>query len=59
VPANVEPGELGRFCERVGQRLQGPGVGDASMGPVRVVVVLVLAQGVEKMDLIIDRVRLF
>jgi hypothetical protein len=43
------------FGDRLGQRLQWLGVGDAAVRPVLIMVVLVLAQGVEQMRLAPDQ----
>ena len=55
VSADVERCQRGRFGDRFGQRLLRPGVRDTAMWAVFVVVVFVLAQGVEQMRLAPDQ----
>jgi hypothetical protein len=50
--AYVEVGELLRIGDRWGQGVQWSGACDALVGPVGVVVLLELAQGVEQMVLV-------
>ena len=52
---DAEPCEGRRLGDRVGQRPQGPCVGDAPVRPVSVVVAFVLANGVQQMDLVEDQ----
>lgn len=53
--AYVEVGELLRIGDRWGQGAQWSGACDALVGPVGVVVLLELAQGVEQMVLVPDQ----
>jgi hypothetical protein len=53
--AYVEVGELLRIGDRWGQGVQWSGACDALVGPVRVVVLLELAQGVEQVVLVPDQ----
>jgi hypothetical protein len=55
VSADVEMCQRGRFGDRVGQRTLRPGVRDAAMRAVFVVVVFVLAQGMEQMRTVEDQ----
>jgi hypothetical protein len=55
VSADVEMYQRGRFGDLVGQRTLWPGVRDAAMWAVFVVVVFVLAQGMEQMRTVEDQ----
>jgi hypothetical protein len=54
VSADVQMRDLVRVGEWLGEWTQRSGVGDASVGPVRVVVPFVLAEGVEQVGLVPD-----
>ena len=53
-PPDVEPGELVRVGDLLGEWLQGSSVRDSPMGSVTVVVPFILAQGVQEMRVVPD-----
>lgn len=55
VSADGEMCQRGRFGDRVGQRTPRPGVRDTATRPVPIVVLFVLAQGVEQVRLVEDQ----
>jgi hypothetical protein len=56
--ADVRVGDGGWVGDRLGEAARRSGIGDAPMGPVRVVVPLILAQGVEQVRLVPDAATL-
>jgi hypothetical protein len=52
---HVEPGNSGGFCNRFGQWVLWSGVGNTSMRPMRIVMLLVLVQGVEEVGLVVNQ----
>jgi hypothetical protein len=53
--ADAQVRDGGRVGDRLGEWAQRPGVGNASMGPARVVVPFVFAEGVERVGLVPDQ----
>jgi len=55
VSADAQTGEGYGFGDRLGQRAQWPGVRDAAVRPMLIMVMFVLAQGVEQMRTVEDQ----